>query len=168
MIPRSSQQIKELTAKHIFGTWRFKRGWPPLHIVDANDSHFIDAAGNRYLDFSSQLMCVTLRHKNEAVIKAIERQARQLAYISPGYTTDVRADVAELLLEVLPPGLEKFFFTTSGTDANEAAFKIGRMVTGRSKIISRYRSYHGSTLGSIAATGDPRGGQQSLRRGAAS
>jgi taurine--2-oxoglutarate transaminase len=101
-------------------------------------------------------MCVALGHKNEAVIQAIEQQARQLAYVSPGYATDIRADLVELLLEVLPRGLEKFFFTTSGTDANEAAFKIARMVTGRAKIISRYRSYHGSTAGSIAATGDPR------------
>ena len=60
------------------------------------------------------------------------------------------------MLDVLPKGLEKFFFTTSGTEANEAAFKIARMVTGKSKIISRYRSYHGSTMGSVAATGDPR------------
>jgi taurine--2-oxoglutarate transaminase len=101
-------------------------------------------------------MCVTLGHKNQAVIKSIEEQARKLAYIAPGYATDVRAQLSTLLLEVLPKGLEKFFFTTSGTEANEAAFKIARMVTGKTKIIARYHSYHGSTMGSIAATGDPR------------
>jgi taurine--2-oxoglutarate transaminase len=152
----SSQEVTELTAQYTYGTWRYQKGWKPLHIVDAEGCYFIDAAGKRYLDFSSQLMCVQLGHKNQAVIKAIEEQARKLAYISPGYATDVRAELSKLLLEVLPKGLEKFFFTTSGTEANEAAFKIARMVTGKSKIIARYRSYHGSTMGSIAATGDPR------------
>lgn len=156
MLTRSSHDVTETTARHTFGTWRFQKNWTPLHVVDAEGCYFIDANGKRYLDFSAQLMCVALGHKNQAVIRAIEQQARQLAYIAPGYATSTRAELAELLLEVLPPGLEKFFFTTSGTDANEAAFKIARMVTGRSKIIARYRSYHGSTAGSIAATGDPR------------
>src|SRR5260370_17773079 len=74
----------------------------------------------------------------------------------PSYATDTRVELSRLLLEVLPEGLNKFFFTTSGTDANEAAFKIARMYTGKTKIIARYRSYHGSTTASIAATGDPR------------
>lgn len=154
--PLSSQEVVDITAKHTYGTWRFQKGWKPLHIVDAEGCYFVDANGRRYLDFSSQLMCVTLGYKNEAVIKAIEDQARKLPYIAPGYATDVRAELSRLLLQVLPEGLEKFFFTTSGTEANEAALKIARMVTGKTKIISRYRSYHGSTMGSIAATGDPR------------
>lgn len=152
----TSQEISELTATYTYGTWRFQKGWKPLHIVDAEGCYFVDAHGKRYLDFSSQLMCVTLGHKNPAVIRAIEEQARKLPYIGPGFATDVRAELSKLLLDVLPKGLEKFFFTTSGTDANEAAFKIARMVTGKTKIIARYRSYHGSTMGSIAATGDPR------------
>src|SRR6202041_2191423 len=110
----------------------------------------------RYLDFSAQLMCCNLGHKNQAVIRAIEEQARKLAYIMPGYATDTRVELSRLLLEVLPEGLTKFFFATSGTEANEAAFKIARMYTGKTKIIARYRSYHGSTSSSIAATGDPR------------
>jgi taurine--2-oxoglutarate transaminase len=154
--PLSSQEVSDITAKHTYGTWRFQKGWKPLHIVDAEGCYFVDANRNRYLDFSSQLMCVTLGYGNQAVIKAIEDQARKLPYIAPGFATDVRAELSKLLLEVLPKGLEKFFFTTSGTEANEAAFKIARMVTGKTKIISRYRSYHGSTMGSIAATGDPR------------
>jgi len=102
------------------------------------------------------LMCVNLGHKNPRVIEAIAEQARELAYVTPGYATGARARLSAKLLEVLPEGLNKFFFATSGTEANEAAFKIARMYTGKSKIISRYRSYHGSTMGSIAATGDPR------------
>jgi taurine--2-oxoglutarate transaminase len=124
--------------------------------VDAEGCQFIDSSGKRYLDFSAQLMCVNLGHKNAAVIRAIQEQARALPYIAPAYATDVRVELSRLLLEVLPRGLTKFFFTTSGTEANEAAFKIARMVTGKTKIISRYRSYHGSTTASIAATGDPR------------
>jgi taurine---2-oxoglutarate transaminase len=154
--PLSSSQITDLTSRYTYGTWRRQKGWAPLPIVDAEDCYFVDAEGKRYLDFSAQLMCVTLGHKNRAVIDAIAEQARKLAFIGPGFATEVRAELSQRLLEVLPPGLEKFFFTTSGTEANEAAFKIARMVSGKTKIISRYRSYHGSTMGSVAATGDPR------------
>ena len=154
--PLTSQEVIDLTAKNTFGTWRYQKGWKPVHIVDAEGCYFTDASGKRYLDFSSQLMCTTLGHKNQAVIKAIQEQAAALAYIAPGFATTARAELSRLLLDVLPKGLEKFFFTTSGTEANEAAFKIARMVTGKTKIIARYRSYHGSTMGSIAATGDPR------------
>lgn len=150
------QNVSELTAQYTYGTWRYQKGWKPLHIVDAEGCYFTDAAGKRYLDFSSQLMCVTLGHKNKAVISAIEEQARKLPYIAPGFATDVRAELSTMLVDVLPRGLEKYFFTTSGTEANEAAFKIARMVTGKTKIIARYRSYHGSTMGAVAATGDPR------------
>jgi taurine--2-oxoglutarate transaminase len=152
----SSKEISRLTAQYTYGTWRFQKGWSPLHIADAEGCYFIDGNGKRYLDFSSQLMCVNLGHKNPAVITAIEDQARKLPFIGPGYATDVRAELSKELLTVLPKGLEKFFFATSGTEANEAAFKIARMYTGKTKIIARYRSYHGSTMGSIAATGDPR------------
>ncbi len=152
----SSQEISAWTRKLNYGTWRFQKNWNPLHVVDAEGCFFIDGDGKRYLDFSSQLMCVNLGHKNAAVIHAIEEQARRLPYVAPGYATDVRVELSKLLLEVLPKGLEKFFFTTSGTEANEAAFKIARLFTGKSKIVSRYRSYHGSTTGSIAATGDMR------------
>ncbi len=152
----TSAQVVESTKKLNYGTWRFQKNWNPLHVVDAEGCYFIDSNGKRYLDFSSQLMCVNLGHKNPAVIRAIEEQARSLPYIAPSYASEARAKLSNLLLDVLPKGLEKFFFTTSGTDANEAAFKIARMYTGRTKIIARYRSYHGSTTASIAATGDPR------------
>jgi taurine--2-oxoglutarate transaminase len=152
----SSQETVDWTRELDYGTWRFQKNWVPLHVTDADGCYFTDGEGKRYLDFSSQLMCVNLGHKNRAVIKAIEEQANALPYAAPGYATDVRVELSRLLLEVLPPGLEKFFFTTSGTEANEAAFKIARLFTGKTKIIARYRSYHGSTMASIAATGDPR------------
>jgi taurine---2-oxoglutarate transaminase len=154
--PMSSEQVVATTRANNYGTWRIQKTWKPLHVVDAEGCYFIDAAGKRYLDFSSQLMCVNLGHKNPRVIEAIAEQARELPYIAPGYATTARAKLSQKLLEVLPEGLEKFFFATSGTEANEAAFKIARMYTGKTKIISRYRSYHGSTTSSISSTGDPR------------
>ncbi len=154
--PLTSSEVVDLTRKLNYGTWRYQKSWNPLHVVDAQDCYFIDSKGNRYLDFSSQLMCVNLGHKNAAVIAAIKEQADELPYALPGYATTARAELSKLLLEVLPEGLNKFFFTTSGTEANEAAFKIARMYTGKRKIIARYRSYHGSTIGSIGATGELR------------
>lgn len=152
----SADEISSITRQTNYGTWRVQKTWKPLYITDAEGCWITDAAGKRYLDFSSQLMCVNLGHKNKAVVESIAQQARDLAFVGPVYATEARARLSAKLLEVLPAGLEKFFFATSGTEANEAAFKIARMVTGKSKIISRYRSYHGSTMGSIAATGDPR------------
>ncbi len=152
----SALTASEISAKFTYGTWRYQKNWKPLHIVDAEGCHFTDASGKSYLDFSAQLMCVTLGYKNQAVIRAIKEQAETLAYIAPGFATDVRSELSKLLLEVLPAGLEKFFYATSGTEANEAAFKIARMYTGKTKIIARYHAYHGSTMGSIAATSDPR------------
>ena len=152
----TAEQVSTITRQTNYGTWRFQKSWKPLTIADAEGCWFTDGAGKRYLDFSSQLMCVNLGHKNPRVVEAIAEQARELCYAAPGYATDARARLSLKLLEILPKGLERFFFTTSGTEANEAAFKIARMVTGKNKIISRYRSYHGSTAGSIAATGDPR------------
>lgn len=146
--------ISEFTARHTYGTWRAQRGWKPLHVTKAEGCYFWDASGKRYLDFSSQLVCSNLGHQNQAVIDAICAQAKELAFIGPAYTCDVRAKVAEKLLEVMPQGLDKFFFATSGTEANEAAIKMARAVTGKYKVIARYTSYHGSTASSIAATGD--------------
>jgi taurine---2-oxoglutarate transaminase len=151
-----TDDISELTARYTYGTWRPQRGWKPLHVTRAEGCYFWDAAGKRYFDFSSQLICSNLGHQNQAVIDAICAQARELAFISPSHTCDVRAKLALKLLEVMPKGLDKFFFATSGTEANEAAIKIARLYTGKHKILARYTSYHGSTAGAVAATGDMR------------
>src|SRR5215469_17618126 len=147
----STSEITAITKRLNFGTWKVQSQWAPMHIADAEGCYFIDGSGKKYLDLSAQLICVNLGYKNKAVIESIETQARKLPYIAPGFATEARAELSQLLLEVLPAGLNKFFFTTSGTDANEAAFKIARMYTGKTKIIARYRSYHGSTSSSIAA-----------------
>ena len=146
--------VTQTTARYTYGTWRAQRGWAPVHVTRAEGCYFWDAGGKRYLDLSAQLMCSNLGHQNAAVVEAICKQARELAFIAPGFTCDIRAEVTNKLLEVMPKGLEKFFYTTSGAEANEAAIKVARMYTGRHKILARYTSYHGSTAGAIAATGD--------------
>src|SRR6202050_2557132 len=92
------QQVVELTKKLNYGTWRFQKTWSPLHMADAEGCYFTDGAGKRYLDLSSQLMCVNLGHKNPAVIAAIAEQAQELAYASPAYATEARAELSQLLL----------------------------------------------------------------------
>lgn len=154
--PLTSQEVIALNRDHNYGTWRKQKTWNPMHVVSADGCFFTDANGKHYLDFAAQLVCSNLGHNNAAVIQAIQEQAATLAYVAPFYATTARAELSKLLLEVLPEGLTNFFFTTSGADANEAAFKIARMYTGKTKIITRYRSYHGSTGGVIGATGDPR------------
>ncbi len=148
------ENVPEFVARHTYGTWRPQKGWKPLHVVRAQGSCFWDASGRRYLDMSAQLMCSNLGHQNEAVVEAICRQARELAYIAPSFATTVRAQLAEALLGVVPKGIEKFFFATSGTEANECAIKMARLYTGKHKVIARYNSYHGSTATSSALTGD--------------
>jgi taurine--2-oxoglutarate transaminase len=149
-----NENARTVAAKHTYGTWRRQKGWNPMHVVSASGSHFTDSDGKRFLDFSSQLMCSNLGHGNTAVIDAIKKQAAELSFAAPGYATTARMELVNELLPILPPGLTKFFFTTSGTEANEAAVKIARMVTGKHKIISRYASYHGATSASISLTGD--------------
>jgi taurine--2-oxoglutarate transaminase len=148
-----------ITRHYNYGTWKKQEGWKPKLIVSAEGCDFTDSEGNTYLDFSSQLMCSNLGHGNRRVIDAIAEQARTLPYISPEFTTAARVELTKKLLEVLPDNLVKFFYGTSGTEANEAAVKIARMFfrkEGKFKIITRYDSYHGSTAASIALTGDHR------------
>ena len=148
--------IPEFIARHNYCTWRRRAGWMPLHITAAEGCYFSLADGRRILDLSAQAMCVNLGHNNPAIRDAIIQQSRTLSYVYPAFATEIRARATEKLLEVMPTGLEMFFFSTSGAEANEAAFKIARMVTGRHKIIARYNAYHGSTPGAMAATGDQR------------
>jgi len=150
----SNLSVSEIVAKHTFGTWRPQKGWKPMHVVKAEGVYFWEASGKRWLDMSAQLMCSNLGHQNEAVVDAICRQARELCFVAPGHATTIRAKLTESLLSVVPAGLEKFFYATSGTEANECAVKIARMMTGKRKVIARYNSYHGSTATSSALTGD--------------
>jgi taurine--2-oxoglutarate transaminase len=150
-------RIKEMT-KHTYGTWNRQKSWQsPLLITDAEGIYFFDNTGKRYLDFSSQLMCSNLGHKNQVVIEAIVKQAEKLPYVSPGFITEIQLEAVEALRSVFPEKLSKFFFSSSGTAANEAALKMVRQSQFPSyKVISRYHSYHGATAVGAALTGDSR------------
>jgi len=154
---KAEMMVQQIT-QHTYGTWRKQAHWKkPLLITDAEGVFMFDAEGNRYLDLSSQLMCSNLGHKNQAVIEAIVKQAEKLPYVAPGFTTEALASAINALRSVLPEPLERFFFSTSGTAANEAALKIVRQRQAPNyKILSRYRSYHGATPGGLTFTGDPR------------
>ncbi len=149
-----------IVGEHTYGTWQPQASWKtPLHIARAEGVFFFDQSGKRYLDFSSQLMCSNLGHGNAAIIDAVCRQAKSLPYVAPSFSCDAKEAAVAAMLEVLPSGLDRMFFSTSGTEANEAALKLVRQIgrkDGKYKVISRYRSYHGSTAASIALTGDPR------------
>jgi taurine--2-oxoglutarate transaminase len=153
----TKNKIKEMT-DHSYGTWNRQRAWStPLLITDAEGVYFYDDKGKPYLDFSSQLMCSNLGHKNKVIIEAIVKQAEKLPYIAPGFANEAAIEAMDALLSVMPEGLNKFFFSTSGTEANEAALKLVRQSKVPAyKVISRYHSYHGATPAGAAFTGDPR------------
>lgn len=149
-------EVEAMDREYVFGTWSFQKDVRPTQVVDADGATFTTADGETYVDFSSQLMCSNLGHSADGVADAIAEQADSAAYVQPGYTTEARARLGKKLAEVTPGDLSKTFFSTSGTEAVEAAIKIARFYTGKRKILSRYRSYHGATYGSISLTGDPR------------
>ena len=103
----TAEEISSLTRQTNYGTWRFQKTWKPLYIADAEGCWITDGAGKRYLDFSAQLMCVNLGHKNAAVVESIGRQARELAFVGPVYATEARAKLSAKLLEVLAGGPRK-------------------------------------------------------------
>lgn len=127
-----------------------------IAIEKAEGIYFYDYDGKRYYDMSSQLCNVNLGYGNKEIIKAVQEQVEILPYIAPAYASGPRSELAKLLIDLAPKNIKKVFFTCGGSDANEAAINMARTVTGRSKIFSRYRSYHGSTLGSGNLSGDPR------------
>jgi taurine---2-oxoglutarate transaminase len=148
------EEARRVVRETNYVTWRRQGGWDPALVTRAEGSRFWDSSGKEYLDLSSVLMASNLGHGNARMIEAIGEQARQLAYAGPGFATEARARLSQALGEVLPPGVRRYFFSTSGTEANEAALKIARASTGRRNVLSRYRSYHGSTAASISVTGD--------------
>ena len=145
-----------LEKKYVFGTWRYEYMWKPLLIEEGEGCYFKDFKGKRYLDFSSQLMCSNLGHRSPKVLEALSEQANKLCYAAPSFATKPAAKLGEKLADITPGDLLKSFFSLGGAEANEAAIKISRLYTGKTKLISRYRSYHGATSGAIALTGDPR------------
>ena len=142
--------------RHTLFTWSAQGGLDPVEIVSAERSHFTDGKGRRILDLASFVMNASAGLRHPRIADAIARQAEALPVAGPAMATEIRGRYGEALAEVTPEGLDTFLFTLGGADANEHAIKIARLVTGRLKIVTRYRSYHGATLGALAATGDPR------------
>jgi taurine---2-oxoglutarate transaminase len=154
--PLTAEEITDLCLRHTLYDWSAQAGLKPLPVATAKGVHFTTVDGRRFIDFNSQLMCVNAGHGDRRIVDAIKAQADRLPYISPFMASEPRARLGQKLAELLPGDIDKVFFTLGGTDANENAIKMARAVTGRPKILARYRSYHGSTGSAVAATGDPR------------
>jgi len=156
MIELPEKDILPLSMEHNFWTWSAQSKVNPIPVTKAKGVYFWDNTGKKYLDFNSMTMCVNIGHGDERVIQAIADQARELPYAGPGMATKPRAVLGKILSEIVPKGLTKFLYTLGGADANENAIKFARAYTGKTKILTRYRSYHGASYGAIALTGDPR------------
>lgn len=152
----TGDEMVALTKRHTLYEWSAQSKVDPIPVAGARGCYFWTPEGKRYLDFNSQLMCTNIGHGHPKVIEAIARQAETLAYANPFMATEPRARLGAKLAEITPGDIDTFFFTNGGAEANENAIKLARFVTGRHKILARYRSYHGGTAGAISLTGDPR------------
>lgn len=150
----TSADIAAADTSRVFHSWSAQGSLAPLAIAGGEGSTVWDHDGKRYLDFSSQLVFTNLGHQHPKVVAGIVEQVQQLATIAPAHANEARARAAELILDRAPEGFDKVFLTNGGADANENAIRMARLVTGRDKVISRYRSYHGNTGAAIVATGD--------------
>jgi taurine---2-oxoglutarate transaminase len=154
--PARGAEVVAMDRAHVFHSWSAQAGLSPLAIAAAEGSYFWDYDGNRYLDFSSQLVNANIGHQHPKVTAAIAAQAARLATIAPQYANEARGEAAARLADLAPAGMNKVFFTNGGADANENAIRMARLHTGRTKVLSFYRSYHGNTGAAITSTGDPR------------
>lgn len=152
----TKEEIKTLDKAHVLHSWSTQGSLDPTVVTKAEGIYFYDADGNKYYDMSSQLVNLNIGYGNQKVADAIAEQAHKLPFIGPGYAVDVKSELARRIIELAPDNMGKVFFTLGGADANENALKIARMYTGRNKVFSRYRSYHGSTMGAGNLTGEPR------------
>jgi taurine--2-oxoglutarate transaminase len=154
--PQRGAEVYAMDRAHVFHSWAAQAALTPLPIAAAEGSYFWDYDGNRYLDFSSQLVNTNIGHQHPRVTAAIAAQAAKLTTIAPQHANEARGQAATRLAELAPAGMEKVFFTNGGADANENAIRMARLHTGRDKVLSFYRSYHGNTGAAITSTGDPR------------
>ncbi|HIZ08411.1 MAG TPA: aminotransferase class III-fold pyridoxal phosphate-dependent enzyme [Candidatus Eubacterium avistercoris] len=151
------EEIKELQKHYVLQSWSKQKGLDPIPVEQAEGIYFYDYDGNRYSDMSSQLVNMNLGFGNRDIIEAIKEQAEKFCFIGPSYAAESRSKLAKMIVDLLPDNFGKIFFTNGGADANENAVKIAKMYTGRFKVFSRYRSYHGSSYGAGNLTGEPRG-----------
>jgi taurine--2-oxoglutarate transaminase len=149
-------ELAEKSKRYTLSSWSAQNSWSPKSMSRADGIYFWDADETRYIDWSSMLINVNIGHNNQHVIQAIQNQVASYSYCTPSITTEPRALLGEMLAEITPGNLNKTFFTLGGADAIENAMKMARLYTGRQKVLSRYRSYHGATFGAMTAGGDPR------------
>ncbi|MEI6896462.1 MAG: aminotransferase class III-fold pyridoxal phosphate-dependent enzyme [Psychromonas sp.] len=152
----NSNEIKETQKKYSLQSWSVQKDIDPLPVEKADGIYFWDFDGNRYTDMSSQLVNMNLGFGNKAINQAIKDQVDKYCFIGPSYASDSRAALAKKIIDLMPNNMGKVFFTNAGAEANENAVKIARMVSGKFKVFSRYRSYHGSSFGAGNLTGEPR------------
>jgi taurine--2-oxoglutarate transaminase len=155
-LPTDEASVRRLDRAHVFHSWSAQALIDPLPIASAQGSYFTDYTGKRYLDFSSQLVNVNIGYQHPRLIAAIQEYATRMVTIQPSFANDARSEAARLIAELAPGELNQVFFTNGGAEANENAVRIARLHTGRHKVLSTYRSYHGATHGVIGLTGDPR------------
>ncbi|MFG2618934.1 aspartate aminotransferase family protein [Streptomyces sp. NPDC048507] len=148
--------VKAADRAHVFHSWSAQALIDPLAVAGAEGSYFWDYDGNRFLDFASQLVNTNIGHQHPKVVAAVQEQAARLCTLAPGFAVDVRSEAARLIAERTPGDLDKIFFTNGGAEAVENAVRMARLHTGRQKVLSTYRSYHGATAAAINLTGDPR------------
>lgn len=152
----SGEEIRETQKKYVLQSWSKQGSINPIPVQKAEGIYYYDFDGNRYSDMASQLVNLNLGYGNTDIAEAIKEQVDKYCYIGPSLGSEPRAELAKMIIDLLPDSFGKVFFTNAGADANENAIKIARMFTGRKKIFSRYRSYHGSSFGAGNLTGEPR------------
>ena len=152
--PAEGQRVFDLDRDYVFHSWSAQGPLRPFVVAKSEGSYLYDYDGKKYLDISCQLVNTNIGHQHPKVVKAIQDQAARMATIAPQHAVDVRGEAAKLITEISPKNLNKVFFTNGGADGVENAIRMARLHTGRSKVLSYYRSYHGNTGSAINATGD--------------
>lgn len=147
--------VNQETREHVFVSWAAQGALSQV-VIDRAEGSWLHSGSRRILDFSSGLINVNLGHGHPKVVKAIQEQAERLCYVTPSFGEESRAELASLLAEVTPGDLTKTLFTTGGSEANEHALRIARMYTGRHKVLTQWRSFHGQTQGAMSLGGDNR------------
>ena len=149
-----ANDIRSENLKYVLFPWSRQSGLNPTPVTKAEGIFFWDADGKRYADFASQLVCVNAGHQHPKIVKAIQDQAAELCYMAPSIATEARGTLARMISEVVPGDLNKVYFTGGGAESTDYAIKIAKAVTGRPKVISRFRAYHGASNAGISMTGD--------------
>ncbi len=152
----TGEEIQKMQTTYTMQSWSKQKGLKPIPVERSEGIYFYDYSGKRYADMSSQQVNVNLGYGNKAIGDAIKAKVDKYCYIGPSFGDEDRAKLGKAIIDLLPDTFGKVFFTNAGADANENAIKIARMYTGRNKVFSRYRSYHGSSFGAGNLTGEPR------------